>query len=62
MNQLREALSQYWLNIQGSLFPWLKEEFGELTEKGQQPVMTRELVPVDEFIRTTYDHIVDQCH
>ena len=31
MNQLRETLSQYWLDIQGSLFPWLKEELGELT-------------------------------
>ena len=54
MNQLREALSQYWLNIQGSLFPWLKEELGELTETQQQLVMTLELVRLEEFLSTTY--------
>ena len=36
MIKLREGLSHYWLNIQGSLFPWLKEELGPLTEKRQQ--------------------------
>jgi hypothetical protein len=54
MNQLRETLSQYWLNIQGSLFPWLKEELGELTEKQQQLVMTLELARLEEFLGTTY--------
>lgn len=54
MNQLHETLSQYWLNIQGSLFPWLKEELGELTEKRQQLVMTLELVRVEEFLCTAY--------
>lgn len=54
MNQLRETLSQYWLNIQWSLFPWLKEELGELTEKQQQLVMTLELVRLEEFLSTTY--------
>jgi hypothetical protein len=50
MNQLRETLSQYWLNIQGSLFPWLREELGELSEKQQQLVRTLELVRVEEFL------------
>jgi hypothetical protein len=54
MNQLRERVSQYWLNIQGSLFPWLKEELGELTDKQQQLVMILELVRVEEFLATTY--------
>ena len=54
MNQLRETLSQYWLSIQGSLFPWLKEELGELTDKQQQLVSTLELVRVEEFLCTTY--------
>ncbi len=54
MNQLRETLSQYWLNIQGSLFPGLKEELGELTEKQQQLVMTLGMVRVEEFLTTTY--------
>jgi len=30
-----EGLSQTWLTIQGTLFPWLKEELAELTEKQQ---------------------------
>jgi hypothetical protein len=54
MNQLRETLSQYWLDIQGSLFPWLKEELGELTEKQQHLVMTLELVRLEEFLGTTH--------
>jgi hypothetical protein len=54
MNQLRETLSQYWLNIQGSLFPWLKEELGGLTEKLQQLVTTLELVRVEEFLCKAY--------
>ncbi len=54
MNQLRDTLSQYWLNIQGSLFPWLKEELGKLTEKQQQLVMTLELIRLEEFVHTTY--------
>jgi hypothetical protein len=54
MNQLRETLSQYWLDIQGSLFPWLKEELGELTEKQQQLVMTLEWVRLEEHLSTPY--------
>ena len=54
MNRLRDTFSQYWLNIQGSLFPWLKEELGELTQKQQQLVATLELIRVEELIRTSY--------
>jgi hypothetical protein len=50
MNRLRERLSQYWLNIQGSLFPWLKEELGELTEKPQNLITTLELARIEEHI------------
>jgi hypothetical protein len=50
MSSLRESLAQYWLNIQGSLFPWLKEELGELTEKQQQLVSILEMVRVEEFL------------
>jgi hypothetical protein len=32
MNQLKETLSQYWLTIQGNLFPWQTEELGKPTE------------------------------
>jgi hypothetical protein len=33
MSRLRETLSQTWLSIQISLFPWLSEELGPLTKK-----------------------------
>ena len=54
MSCLRETLSQYWLNIQGSLFPWLKEELGELTERQQKLVTILELIRVEEFLSATY--------
>jgi hypothetical protein len=50
MNRLRDTLSQTWLNIQGSLFPWLTEELGPLTAKQQELVATLELVRIEEFI------------
>lgn len=50
MGRLRDTLSQTWLNKQGSLFPWLSEELGPLTEKQQELVTTLELVRIEEFI------------
>lgn len=50
MNRLHETLSQVWLNIQSSLFPWLAEELGPLTAKQQELVTTLELVRIEEFI------------
>ncbi len=44
-----KTLSQYWLRIQGSLFPWLEEELGEMTEKEQKLVTTLELVRIERF-------------
>ena len=46
---LIETLSQYWLKIQKSLFPWLEEELGELTEKEQKLVTTLELIRIERF-------------
>jgi len=46
---LLEKLSQYWLRIQKSLFPWLEEELGELTEKEQKLVTTLELIRIERF-------------
>lgn len=54
MNHLREGLSQSWLRIQGSLFPWLQEELGPLTEKQQQFVMILELIRIEEHLNDTY--------
>ena len=50
MNRLRETLSQAWLGIQGSLFPWLAEELGPLTQKQQDLVATLEQVRIEELI------------
>jgi hypothetical protein len=56
MSSLRESLAQYWLNIQGCLFPWLKEELGELSEKQQQLISILELVRVEEFLSQGYGY------
>src|SRR4030042_4281604 len=46
---LVKTISQYWLRIQSSLFPWLEEELGELTGKEQKLVTTLDLVRVERF-------------
>jgi hypothetical protein len=50
MNQLKETLSQYWLAIQGNLFPWLKEELGFLTTKQKWLVTVLEVIRIEEHI------------
>ncbi len=47
-----QNLSQHWLRIQGTLFPWLKEELGPLTEKQQQLITVLEIARIEEFVRT----------
>lgn len=54
MNHLREELSQSWLRIQGSLFPWLQEELGPLTEKQQQLVSILEQIRIEEHLNDYY--------
>ena len=54
MNRLRETLSQYWLNIQGSLFPWLEEELGKLTENQKKLVTTLELLRLEEHLSSSW--------
>lgn len=49
MALLGGKLSQHWLRIQSSLFPWLEEELGELTEKEQELVTTLELIRIERF-------------
>jgi len=46
---IAKTLSQYWLRIQSSLFPWLEEELGEMTEKEQKLVTTLELIRIERF-------------
>jgi transposase len=43
------TISQSWLRIQGSLFPWLEEQLGELTEKEQKLVTALELIRIERF-------------
>jgi hypothetical protein len=50
MSKLRNTLSQQWLTIQGTLFPWLIEELGPLTEKQQALVTTLEMLRIEAFI------------
>ena len=51
---LVKAISQYWLRIQSSLFPWLEEELGELTEKEKKLVTTLDMIRIERF--TTFSH------
>ena len=50
MSSLLDGLSQSWLTIQGTLFPWLKEELGELTEKQQSLVTTLEVIRLENYL------------
>jgi len=54
MAQLHGELSQIWLRIQGSLFPWLAEELGPLTERQQQLVQILELIRIEEHLPIYY--------
>ncbi len=56
MSKLNDTLAQTWLSIQCSLFPWLSEELGELTDKQQELVTTLELVRIEEFILSSYGY------
>ncbi len=46
---LRDTLAQKWEQIQGSLFPWIVEEIGEISEKQQQLISILELLRVEEY-------------
>lgn len=50
MGQLIGTLSHYWIKIQGTLFPFLEEELGPLTQKQQQTIEILEFVKIEEFI------------
>jgi transposase len=54
MSQLTKTLSQYWANIQGTLFPWLQEELDPLTKRQQQLIAILELVRIEEFLPDHY--------
>lgn len=50
------TLSQFWLTVQGGLFPWLGEELGELSEKQMQLVGILELLQIESFIKSNYGY------
>ena len=50
---LTGTLSQCWLTIQGTLFPWLEGELGTLSEKQKQLVAILELIRIESYIRTS---------
>lgn len=47
---LKVTLSRYWEKIQGTLFPFLEEELGALTEKQQQLISILEVIRIEQFI------------
>ena len=49
-----EKLSYYWSKIQRSLFPFLDEELGELTEREHKLVTTLELVRIEKYTATMH--------
>ena len=50
MHTLTETVSQFWFNIQGSLFPYLEEVLDPLTEKQQQLTTVLEVIRIEQFI------------
>ena len=50
MSNLAQNLSQYWIRIQGSLFPWLEEELGPLTKNQQKLITILEVIRIEDFV------------
>ena len=50
MNQTRNELSNIWNRFQTSLFPWLQEGLGELTDKQQQLIRVLEVSQIERHI------------
>jgi len=46
------TLSQFWLTVQGTLFPWLEKELGELSQKQKQLVSILELLQVERHLES----------
>ena len=50
---LAATLSQFWLTLQGTLFPWLAAELGELSGKQKQLVAILELLQIEKLLKST---------
>lgn len=46
----KNFLSQFWTNLQNTLFPFLREETLELTPKLEQVIRVLEFIEIDQFI------------
>jgi len=53
---LAGTLSQFWITVQGGLFPWLAAELGELSEKQQQLVSILELLQIESLIKSQHGY------
>ena len=57
MSFFRDVLSPHWLTVQATLFPYLAEVLGPLTEKQQALVSTLEIVRLEEHLPSTSHHL-----
>lgn len=55
MGGYMELLSSIWSRIQSSLFPYLEEELGELSEKHRSLIGILEFIRIEEGICSAYD-------
>ncbi len=49
--RLRDTISNFYLNIQKNLFPFIEEELGPLTKKQIKLIKTLELINIEKFIK-----------
>lgn len=50
-------LSQHWMQIQATLFSWLEEGLGSLSEKQQQLIIVLEFTRIEDFVRNYYGYV-----
>ena len=54
MSKIGQTLSQFWSNIQDTLFPYLEEDQDPLTKTQQQLIATLELVRIEQYVRNSF--------
>lgn len=54
----KNFLSQFWTNLQNTLFPFLREETLELTPKLEQVIRVLEFIEIDQFIPSSRGFVV----
>ena len=56
---LSDTLFNYWLTLQGKIFPWHEEELGPLGDRHKKFITVLELVRVETFVH--HDHGIVGC-